>query len=85
MCGARQVDEPTKACGESRAGVGVVEEVEVEALVEVATTDGYKAVQGLLSPRRRGVDGTAMARISVAEVLEGGSIGRVMVPDSEFE
>ena len=53
--------------------------------MEVAAANGDEAVQRLLGGRRRLVDGAGVAGIGVAQVLQGGAVGRVVVPDGELE
>lgn len=66
-------------------GVGAGEEVEVETGEEVAAADGEEAVGGLLGEGGGVVDGAGTAGVGVDEVLEGGAVGRVVVPDGELE
>lgn len=58
-----------------------MDEVGVEAGVEVAAEDGDGAVEGFLGAGGR----AGGAGVDVVQVLEGGAVGGGVVPDGEFE
>lgn len=51
----------------------------------VAAADGEQAVGGFLPAARGGARGVGGAGVGVAEALQGGAVGGVVVPDGELE
>lgn len=63
----------------------MVEEEEIQAGVEVAASDGDEAVERLLRFGGRVIEGSFLAGIGVAEILQGSTVGRIVIPDGKLE